>query len=99
MKLSKIQKVSLRVILLFTVAIFSTFVGDYLHDFLGDWKCAGSGKLVDYHYEGCNYRNYYHDAILHWGYRHWLYLIMCIILFIIQVVGIVSYIDSKEEKQ
>jgi len=101
MKINKSQKISLKVILLFTIAIFSTFVGDYLHSFLGDWKCLGSGILNDsiYNpiYKYCNYAECgFHDPTWHWGYRHWLYLVMCITLFIIQIIDIISFADSKQ---
>ena len=101
MKINKSQKISLKVILLFTIAIFSTFVGDYLHSFLGDWKCLGSGLLTDksYHpiYQYCNYSACeFHDSTWHWGYRHWLYFTMCITLFIIQISDIVSFASSNE---
>lgn len=101
MKINKSQKIYLKVILLFTIAIFSTFVGDYLHYFLGDWKCLGSGTPNDsiYNpiYKYCNYAECgFHDSTWHWGYRHWLYLVMCITLFIIQIIDIISFAASNE---
>ena len=101
MKINKSQKISLKVFLLFTIAMFSTFVGDYLHDFLGDWKCLGSGMPNDsiYNpiYKNCNYSECgFHDSVWHWGYRHWLYFTMCITLFIIQLLDIISFAFSDE---
>lgn len=88
MKFTKSQIISLKVILLFTIAIFSTFVGDYLHNFFDDSYCT----LTD-----CMYMDIRHKLPKwHWGYRHWLYLSMCIILFIIQVVDILDYIDNTK---
>lgn len=99
MKLTKTQIISLKVILLFTIAILSTFIGDYLHDFFGDWKCSGSGqRLKDSFriYQRCNYADHgFHGAMWHWGYRHWLYLCMCITLFILQAIDIINYSDKK----
>lgn len=99
MKLKKTQVISLKVILLFSIAILSTFIGDYLHDFFGDWKCSGSGLLIEnsfYHYQKCNYGELrFHDSTWHWGYRHWLYLVMCITLFVIQCIDIINY-EHKE---
>jgi hypothetical protein len=94
------QEVSLRVIALFSVAILSTFIGEFGHDFFGDWKCNGSGntKEVGYGlvYTGCNYASLaYHSPQWHWGYRHWLYGTMCFTLFIIQVVEIVNHVNTK----
>jgi hypothetical protein len=99
MKLSKSQVISLKVTMLFTIAIFSTFIGEHLHSFLGDWSCTGTktGAFIaetqsSYsHYEltGCDYGGK-HLATLHWGYRHWIYLTMCGTLFVIQVLDILN---------
>lgn len=70
-------------------------------DFFGDWICHGSGdKLVgfEYRYTGCNIYDY-HDPKLHWGYRHWLFFFMGLVLFIIQAVNIIqSEIKRYESK-
>jgi len=100
MKLTKTHLLSLRIVVLFTVAILSTFLGDYLHLFLGDWKCDGSGKRylegIYVLYERCNYSLCnLHDSSWHWGYRHWIYFVMCITLFIIQVVDIINFSSKK----
>lgn len=85
MKLNLVQTVSLRIIVIFTVAIFVSFIPDYLHDFFGDWYCKGSGVIDQhYHYSLCNYGNGFHTATWHWGYRHWLFVIMGIFLAIVQ---------------
>ncbi len=92
-KLQKTQVISLKIIMLFTIAIISTFIGDYLHSFFGDWKCNGSGeRIVDtWIYAKCNYGDIgSHESTWHWGYRHWLYFTMCITLFIIQVKDILK---------
>lgn len=98
MKIKKSQVISLKVILLFSIAILSTFIGDYLHEFFDDYHCDGSGNRVELGiYEKCNYGEYgIHGPTWHWGYRHWLYLCMCIVLFIIQVVDIVKYAQSEK---
>ncbi len=99
MKLSKSQQISIRVVMLFTVAILSTFIGDNLHDFFGDWKCKGSGQWIkeQYIYENCNHSlSHFHESTWHLGYRHWLYFLMCITLFIIQLVDIITFADKKK---
>ena len=106
MKLSKLQVISLKVIMLFTIAIFSTFIGEYLHSFLGDWNCTGTkiGAFIaetqtsysNYELAGCDYGDR-HLATLHWGYRHWIYLTMCVTLFVIQVVDIIRYAGPETE--
>lgn len=91
MKNSIFMILSLRVVLLFIVAIFSTFIGDSLSTFLGDWNCDILGTCHS------GYEKEYITHV-HWGYRHWLYFTMCIILFIIQVVSIVDFYE-KYKKQ
>jgi hypothetical protein len=107
MKLNKNQKISLKVIALFSVAILSTFIGDNFHDFLGDWKCNGRFELIKWYptdsneivkekTNNCLYNTSFHEPEYHWGYRHYLYLIMCISLFAIQAADIICYIEKKE---
>jgi hypothetical protein len=100
--MNKTQIISLKVMLLFTIAIFSTFIGDYLHDFFGDWKCEGSGERLEgffNRYDKCNYGDCgFHEPKWHWGYRHWLYLAMCIVLFFIQVIDIINYAEKPFKK-
>jgi hypothetical protein len=106
--MTKTQIISLKVILLFTVAIFSTFIGDYLHSFFGDWYCEGTklGRLVpatdsNYSYYekiGCMYQDTAHSSTWHFGYRHWLYFTMSATLFIIQLVDIINYSEKNESQ-
>lgn len=104
MKLNQNIKLSIRIILLFSVAIFSTFIPESFPEFFGDWMCEGSkyGKIIKAteatweHYEkvGCDYVSSIHNPTLHWGYRHYLYLVMCLVLFIIQVNDIIKSNDT-----
>ncbi len=90
MKFTKSQIISFKVIILFTIAIFSTFIGDYLHSFFDDVYCKTTG---------CKYLSTNHTLPgWHWGYRHWLYLTMCSTLFIVQVCDIVSFAEADEHK-
>lgn len=93
MKLSKTQKISIRIILLFTIAMLMTFIPENFRDFFGDWKCQGSGKYLkeSWVYSGCNYgESGTHEAEFHWGYRHWLFFTMGLTLFVIQVIDIID---------
>lgn len=100
----KIQIISLRIILLFTTAMFVSFIPDYLHKFFGDWECIGSipwkYQPDDEHnyshiiYKGCMYGGDHHLKTIHWGYRHWLFFAMGVILFIIQSIDIINYSDK-----
>lgn len=81
MKIKSISlTLSIKIIILFITMIFLSFIPEYLHDFFGDWQCIGK---CDYSTPGL-----YHSNTLHWGYRHWLWCFMCIILFIIQFISI-----------
>lgn len=96
--------ISARIILLFTVAIFSTFVGDKCRDFFGDTHCEGARyekkvinkEIVD-NLVGCleGYTRIEHEPTWHWGYRHWLYMAMCLALFVFQAINLINYINSK----
>lgn len=102
--MEKSLKVSLRIILLFSVAIFLSFIPQLLHTFFGDWHCNGSGvaRLIPetkrmyehYEYSGCKYDTMVHEPTWHWGYRHWLWLCMDISLAIVQIVDIIKIIDK-----
>lgn len=85
-----IMKLSLKIIAIFSIAILSTFIADNLHEFFGDWLCEGArvGKFIPEtganlsHYEliGCDYGGR-HNPTWHYGYRHWIYIVMCVVLF------------------
>lgn len=86
----KSQYISLRIILLFTVAILSTFLGELLSGFLGDWECDITGMC---HY---GYGKEYYSHV-HWGYRHWLYFVMCVMLFIIQANDVIQLVKKQSK--
>lgn len=98
-------KISIRVLLLFLIAMLVSFIPDYLHTFFGDTYCMGSGRFikgetdwVDGYYENCNYAAWsYHDSMWHWGYRHWLFLVMGIILSIIQIADIINCAEKNNK--
>jgi hypothetical protein len=82
-------KLSIRVMAMFSIAILISFIPEYFRDFFGDWKCAGSGNYIlgTYRYEGCNSGlKGIHEATWHWGYRHFLFFVMGVVLFIIQMI-------------
>ena len=88
-----------KILCLFGFAMFFSIAGEYLTIFFGDWTCIGSGDLIkglnyNYHFENCNY-NGYHKPTLHWGYRHYLFTLMGITFFIMQITNIISHIDDK----
>lgn len=78
---------SLHIIVLFVVAMLCSFIPNYLRDFLGDSFCT----IKDCH----KYGGWHEDVHYHWGYRHYLYLCMTIILFIINVCYIIGKFDKS----
>ncbi len=83
-----------------------SFLPEVYPDLFGDWKCQGAtyGRFVpetqsSYSHlalVGCDYVGYKnHNPTIHFGYRHWLYIIMGLSLFIIQVVDLVNFINKK----
>ena len=88
MTLNIYTKISLRVIMLFIIAILFSLIPDVcnLHPLFDDTFCTGkpctafmAGHLPEYH----------------WGYRHWLWAIMGFVLFIIQSTKIISLIEIE----
>jgi hypothetical protein len=95
MKISFWEQLSFRIFILFLIAIFSTFIPEYCHNFFGDWYCSGSGlQMANFHFPNCDYLAQYHTSTWHWGYRHWLWLIMCLTLFIVNAARIIQYINN-----
>lgn len=99
----KVVKVSFRIIALFVCAMFVSFIPEYLHSFFGDWHCKGSGEMIisqnigASHWSQCDYNvggSNYHLPTWHWGYRHYLFLVMGILLSIVQIWDIICVIDN-----
>ena len=61
-------------------------------DFFGDWTCHGSVKIdtpTETIIKGCQIGGF-HSPSSHWGYRHWLFFFMGLVLFVIQVANIIQ---------
>jgi len=92
--MNKSIKISIRVIALFMVAIFVSKIPDVYPTFFGDWHCKGiiyvmSTNEIIGHYEGCDMWQQ-HNPTMHWGYQHYLFFMMGLSLFIIQLVDVVK---------
>lgn len=93
-----------RIILLFMLAMVTTFIPEQLPEFFGDFQCQGGHYEYDAHgvsvLVGCKYHinNGYsaHSPTTHWGYRHWLFFAMGLVLFIYNGILIVSAMDKKD---
>lgn len=98
----KLFKISIQIIFMFVSAMLISIIPENLELF-GDWTCSGSGTFVaptyhyvDGHFQRCNYAQFgYHDAIRHWGYRHWLFCIMGLCLFVVQIFKLGETIESE----
>ena len=87
------------VMIVFVIIILLSFIPEQFSSFFGDWKCAGSGEVLSrgeyIHYSNCDSGGF-HLAVTHWGFRHWLWLAMGLIIFVIQIFRIVSIFKDKE---
>ena len=98
----KYRKTTLKIIALFSAAIFATFIPELMPSFFGDWVCEGGQRIYDKgdwvgKIQGCGYGpNDNHTATNHWGYRHWLYFFMGLCLFIYNAFLIIE--DNQETK-
>ena len=96
MKLSKIQTISIRIVLLFVTAMLFSFIPELIPKFFGDTICIDG---TDTWNRMCSqgYKEVRHvKGTIHWGYRHWLFLAMGIALFIVQVIDIINYADKPK---
>lgn len=97
-------KVSLRIIALFTVAIFISKIPELYPNFFGDWYCQGK-ELIRYDkndwpiYSGCDMHEGWHSSKWHWGYQHYLFFLMGLALSIIQIIDIFKLINKDNETQ
>jgi len=80
-------KLLLQITVAFLIPIIISFLTDLLPlSILGDWKCNGSETIINGNTDeiiqnGCNVGNI-HSATLHYGYRHWLLILLGIVLFV-----------------
>ena len=91
------NRLSIRVIIMFSIAILISFIPENFRDFFGDLKCVGSGEYVTgtYHYRFCNEGiGGMHSSTWHWGYRHILVFTMGVVLFTIQAI-VAIYQETK----
>lgn len=87
--MNKFTKISLNIVAVFAVAMAMSFIADNMHSFFNDWYCKGA-----IHGNGCMYGEYNHDPTWHWGWRHYLWMLMSVCLFIVQAVRIIQIIEK-----
>ncbi len=89
------NKLSLKILILFGVTMLLTFLPDHLRDFFGDKLYIipeGTDK-----YDMPN-RHDFLDIDWDWGWRHHIYFLMCLLLFTVQAVKIIVWIDKNDFK-
>jgi hypothetical protein len=91
----KTIKLSVKVVLLFAIPIFMSFLPELYPVFFGDWFCMGSGEHLEgvNSYRSCNHLggfNGFHLKSWHWGYRHWAFVLMGLVIFIVQAFDLIS---------
>lgn len=80
------------VILLFVSGMFFSIIPDYIRGFLQDVQHISSNKC----YEGLT--SYYeNEAHWHWGYRHYLFAFLGIVLFFINIIRIFIWVNNNED--
>jgi hypothetical protein len=89
-KLNLWYGLSLRIIALFVTAIIVSYTPELfsLRDIFGDKPYPDDGR---YHRTG------FIDEEWNWGYRHYLYFLMCLCLFIVQSVRLGMWIDKNKD--
>lgn len=93
------NNITIRIIGYFAVAMALSFIPETFPEFFGDWKCAGGfydrnlGRIV-----GCDVLSS-HNSKWHWGYRHFLWCIMCIVLFFTHIsIFIGSFFEKNKHE-
>jgi TRAP-type mannitol/chloroaromatic compound transport system permease small subunit len=85
-------KTKLKFISIFTIVILVSFIPEMFPEFFGDWVCkGGSYTMKEGHYVrlGCLYgENYQHNPTTHWGFRHWMWTLCGISLFIWNIIDL-----------
>ena len=105
MKTSIYTRLSINIVAIFGIAILMSLVPDHNKEFFGDWQCAGGSTDYDsikqsYVRTGCMYgpsaNN--HGPTLHWGYRHWLWMLGGLVLFGVQTARVIELINKNDKK-
>ena len=96
--------IKLRVIIIFAIIILLSFIPETFPDFFGDWECQGS-KIIGvkegfYQTQGCSYGGVLeHNPTTHWGFRHWMWTLCGVILFIWNTVELIKkFLNEINEK-
>lgn len=98
------MKSKLKILVVFVVMFFASFVPESNHEMFGDWKCKGTtinyDEKNDNHFiVGCRYQGYNsHGPSWHWGMRHWIWLFTGITFSIWTVVEVIIESEKNSRK-
>lgn len=87
-------KLSIKIIIIFAVLIICSFIPELFPDFFGDKICNGSGDFFIGKGIKCDF-GLIHAPTNHFGYRHWLFIVMGFVLFLIQTFDIIFPKESN----
>lgn len=88
--------IQLRIAALFIISAAFSYVPEQYRALFGDWHCGGGYYLYKARmWAGCSYADNDHMATWHWGYRHWLWMLMSLCLFAYNVYLIINKLNSK----
>lgn len=89
MTISNWEKLSIRIIILFVVAMIVSYIPEMsiMRDFFSDSYCT---------LENCSTEWSHRKPEWHWGWRHWLFLFMGLALFITQAIRLGVFIDKNK---
>lgn len=80
---------SLRIIGLFATAMLVSFTPELFRGFFGDEAYPADDRR--------SYGHGFIDQNWDWGYRHYLYFLMCFCLFVVQACRLIKWIDKNKE--
>lgn len=91
-----IQSISIRVILLFGVAFFGTYLSDYISSIDG----FGDYTEVVYHskYSVEEYNVPISESVIRYGVRHIWYNMGVVVLFLLQLVSLIWFVVNRVNK-
>jgi hypothetical protein len=88
-----------RIVFLFAITMALSFIPDLFHEAFGDWHCNGTEIVRDtdgkyMYYAGCYENQLEHSSTWHWGFRHFLWMLMGLSLFVYNTILIISSINK-----
>ena len=87
-------KLTLKIAVIFIIIILASFIPDNFHSFFGDWECQGGAlDISGENYHGCTYTGSSHGPCWHYGFRHWVWIAMGIVIFFVNISSVLEEED------